>query len=99
MSRQLAKLLCKGEIAALARAITLVESRRPGDQEKSDAIAGGGMGAKSRRLADCDFWSAWRWKINLDRSFGLYLLELGKKVAVLAIDPSSSRTGGAILGR
>jgi LAO/AO transport system kinase len=37
-------------------------------------------------------------QIHLHRSLGLYLIEQGHKVAVLAVDPSSSVTGGSILG-
>ena len=90
--------LIAGERAALARAITLVESRR---QDRRDA---------ARQLLEevlPETGKALRVGITgvpgvgksttIDR-LGAMLTAQGKRVAVLAVDPSSTRTGGSILG-
>jgi LAO/AO transport system kinase len=87
-----------GDRRALARAITLVESTRPEDAMAAEAVveallphAGGGL-----RIAVSGAPGAG--KSTFIESFGLHLVEQGHRVAVLAIDPSSPRSGGAILG-
>lgn len=86
-----------GNRRALARAITLVESTR--DDHRFEAIA------LLERLPH--HGSAFRigitgtpgvGKSTFIEAFGLHLVGLGLQVAVLAVDPSSSRTGGSILG-
>ena len=86
-----------GDRRALARAITLVESTR--DDHRAEAIA------LLERLPH--HGSAFRigitgtpgvGKSTFIEAFGLHLVGLGLRVAVLAVDPSSSRTGGSILG-
>ena len=86
-----------GDRRALARAITLVESTR--DDHRAEAIA------LLERLPH--HGSAFRigitgtpgvGKSTFIEAFGLHLVGLGLHVAVLAVDPSSSRTGGSILG-
>lgn len=87
-----------GNRAVLGRAITVLESKRPDDQRLAD-----------RLLTECMPYTGKAMRIGitgvpgvgkstlLDR-FGMQLVADGLKVAVLAIDPSSSRTGGSILG-
>ncbi len=87
-----------GDRAALARAITLAESRRPDDQEQAQELIAdllprtGG----ARRVGLTGVPGAG--KSTVIEALGLWLIERGHKVAVLVIDPSSSRTGGSILG-
>ena len=90
--------LLEGDRAALARAITLVESKRPDDRAAArrllDAIitrAGGGIRVGVTGVPGVG-------KSTLIDVLGSKLTAQGHKVAVLAVDPSSTRTGGAILG-
>ncbi|MGD6834444.1 methylmalonyl Co-A mutase-associated GTPase MeaB [Sutcliffiella halmapala] len=82
----------------LAQAITLVESNAARHFSKSQDILGQLMPdtGKSVRIGISGVPGAG--KSTFIEVFGLYLCSLGKKVAVLAVDPSSSRTGGSILG-
>jgi LAO/AO transport system kinase len=87
-----------GDRATLARAITLIESKRA-DHRKSAhllvqellPLTGGAV-----RLGITGAPGAGK-STTID-TLGTYLTGLGHKVAVLAVDPSSSRTGGSILG-
>ncbi|MGM0834567.1 MAG: methylmalonyl Co-A mutase-associated GTPase MeaB [Bacillota bacterium] len=82
----------------LAQAITLVESNAARHFNKSQEILQELMPdtGKSVRIGVSGVPGAG--KSTFIEAFGLYLCSLGKKVAVLAVDPSSSRTGGSILG-
>jgi len=82
----------------LAQAITLVESNAARHFSKSQDILQEVMPdtGKSVRIGISGVPGAG--KSTFIEAFGLYLCSLGKKVAVLAVDPSSSRTGGSILG-
>ena len=88
--------LSRGNRTALARAITLVESSRVEDRPAARAL-----------LADLPERTALRiglsgtpgvGKSTFIEAFGLMLVEAGHRVAVLAVDPSSARSGGSILG-
>ncbi len=87
-----------GDRAALARAITLVESRAPKHRaparELMQAILPDTGGALRVGLTGVPGAG----KSTFIEALGMMLCERGKKVAVLAVDPSSSRTGGSILG-
>ncbi|WP_417899706.1 methylmalonyl Co-A mutase-associated GTPase MeaB [Bacillus haimaensis] len=82
----------------LAQAITLVESNAARHFSKSQDILQELMPdtGKSVRIGISGVPGAG--KSTFIEAFGLYLCSLGKKVAVLAVDPSSTRTGGSILG-
>ncbi|MDH4384244.1 MAG: methylmalonyl Co-A mutase-associated GTPase MeaB [Caulobacter sp.] len=90
--------LCAGDRAALARAITLVESRRQDHQALARTLlqrlmprTGGAL-----RLGITGVPGAG--KSTTIEAFGCNLTALGHQVAVLAVDPSSTRHGGSILG-
>jgi LAO/AO transport system kinase len=90
--------LHSGDRRALARAITLVESTKPADREKAENLlsdllpqAGGAI-----RLGISGAPGAG--KSTFIEAFGTYLTGQRHKVAVLAVDPSSRRSGGSILG-
>ena len=88
-----------GERAALSRAITLSESHLSLHQEQSLALLNKLYSAtgKSIRIGISGIPGAG--KSTFIEAFGTYLIEaLGKRVAVLAVDPSSAQTGGSILG-
>ena len=83
---------------ALGRGITLIESTLPTDQQAAQQL-----------IQKCLPYSGQSFRLGITgvpgvgkstfiESFGLLLIERGKRVAVLAIDPSSIRTKGSILG-
>jgi len=91
-----------GDRATLARAITLVESRKPAHRERASALLAALLpGTDPVRSAASRIGITGVpgvGKSTLIDSFGTLLTARGHKVAVLAVDPSSSRTGGSILG-
>ncbi|WP_417259529.1 methylmalonyl Co-A mutase-associated GTPase MeaB [Celeribacter sp.] len=95
---ELAAQVIAGNRRALARAITLVESARPDHREQAivlmDAIKSAGRVAMRVGLSGTPGVG----KSTFIESFGMMLIREGYKVAVLAVDPSSSRSGGSILG-
>jgi len=87
-----------GERAALARAITLAESRRADHREQAQALLQRLLphAGKAARVGITGVPGVGK-STTID-ALGTYLTGLGRKVAVLAVDPSSTRTGGSILG-
>jgi len=90
--------LLTGDRTALAQAISLVESTLPEDRHIAEQL----MERASKRAG-----KALRYgitgvpgvgKSTWIEAAGLHLIEQGHQVAVLAVDPSSSRTGGSLLG-
>ncbi|WIM11841.1 methylmalonyl Co-A mutase-associated GTPase MeaB [Enhydrobacter sp.] len=90
--------LLAGDRRALAQAITLIESTRPDHRERADALLAAVLphAGKAARLGITGVPGVG--KSTLIERFGLSLLERGRSLAVLAIDPSSKRGGGSILG-
>lgn len=93
-----AKLVAEGDRRALSRAITLVESSRADHMAKAarllEALAGVGREALRIGLSGTPGVG----KSTFIDAFGTLLTGRGKRVAVLAVDPSSARSGGSILG-
>jgi len=88
-----------GDRALLAQAITLIESSRAADREMADQVIEQCLraGGNSLRVGITGVPGAG--KSSVIEALGNYLIaECEQKVAVLAIDPSSERTGGSILG-
>jgi LAO/AO transport system kinase len=83
---------------ALAKAITLLESTRLDHRKRADEVLNTLLPktGKSFRLGISGVPGVG--KSTLIETLGLYLIEKGHRVAVLAIDPSSSLSGGSILG-
>jgi LAO/AO transport system kinase len=87
-----------GEASWIARAITLVESTRPDDRQLAQELlirltrAAGG----ARRIGVTGVPGVG--KSTFIDALGSHLTGTGHRVAVLAVDPSSTRTGGSILG-
>ena len=90
--------LLAGDRRALAQAITLIESTRADHRERADALLAAVLPhtGKSVRLGITGVPGVG--KSTLIERFGLSLLDRGRSLAVLAIDPSSKRGGGSILG-
>jgi LAO/AO transport system kinase len=95
---ELVKAVRGGDRAMLPRAITLVESTRPDHHEQAQ-----------RLLLELTPESGNAHRVGITgvpgvgkstaiEALGMYLVERGHRVAVLAVDPSSTRTGGSILG-
>ncbi len=96
----IASLICRlraGDRAALARAITLVESRRPDHQRAAHLMVQSLLPytGVARRVGITGAPGVGK-STTID-ALGSHLVGLGHKVAVLAVDPSSARTGGSIL--
>jgi len=87
------------ERRALARAITLVESARPDHREQAQALLAAlaqGGGGDSLRIGLSGTPGVG--KSTFIERFGTELIDRGRRLAVLAVDPSSTVTGGSILG-
>jgi len=87
-----------GERRALARAITLIESARPDRQALGQEILEGLVGVTGGAVRVGLTGPPGVGKSSFIEALGLHLLELGRRVAVLAVDPTSPVTGGSILG-
>jgi LAO/AO transport system kinase len=96
--RALAKELRSGSRAALARAITLIESRRADHQASARDLVQALLPDTGKAVRVGITGSPGVGKSTTIDALGMYLIERGHKVAVLAVDPSSARTGGSILG-
>ena len=93
----LASDLLAGNRRALARAITLVESARADHRVQAlDLLQSLGTTKQALRIGLSGTPGVG--KSTFIESFGLMLTAQGLRVAVLAVDPSSARTGGSILG-
>jgi LAO/AO transport system kinase len=94
----LADALRAGERRALALAITLVESSRPQDRPRADALLAtlAPHTGKAVRLGISGVPGVG--KSTFIEALGLHLVGRSHRLAVLAVDPSSQRTGGSILG-
>ena len=97
-SRNLAKAIRGGDRAALPRAITLLESTRADHRERAQELllellpdAGNAHRVGITGVPGVG-------KSTTIEALGMHLIEQGHRVAVLAVDPSSTRTGGSILG-
>ncbi|MGI5952266.1 MAG: methylmalonyl Co-A mutase-associated GTPase MeaB, partial [Brooklawnia sp.] len=87
-----------GDRAALARAITLVESRKPAHRAHARELLRelSPLAGKSIRLGLSGVPGAG--KSTFTDAMGCMLVERGHRVAVLAVDPSSTVSGGSVLG-
>ncbi len=90
--------LLAGDRRALARAITLVESTRPDHRDRAAALLDA-LRTKARQALRIGLsGTPGVGKSTFIETFGTMLTGQGRRVAVLAVDPSSARTGGSILG-
>lgn len=97
-TRDLVSAILNGNITALSQAITLVESKNPKHTAQANAIIKACLphANQSTRIGITGVPGVG--KSTFIEAFGTHLTSLNKKVAVLAVDPSSSITKGSILG-
>jgi LAO/AO transport system kinase len=96
--RQLVEGVVARRPRALARAITLVESTRRDHQARAAAVLEALLPHTGRSLRVGISGAPGAGKSTFIEALGLYLIGQGRRVAVLAVDPSSSLSGGSILG-
>jgi len=89
--------IIKGDRRALARAITLIESDRPDHRAEAEALMEALKG-KGQAVRIGLSGTPGVGKSSFIDAFGTMLTAEGSRVAVLAVDPSSARSGGSILG-
>jgi LAO/AO transport system kinase len=87
-----------GDRRGLARAITLVESTRADHREEAVALLDELLPATGGAVRVGISGAPGAGKSTFIEALGLYLVDHGHQLAVLAVDPSSSRSGGSILG-
>ncbi|MBE8727081.1 methylmalonyl Co-A mutase-associated GTPase MeaB [Flavobacterium hungaricum] len=97
-SEELIAAILDGNRTALSRAITLAESTNPAHFEKAGAIIQGCLPHANKSIRIGITGVPGVGKSTFIEVFGKHLTQLGKKVAVLAVDPSSSLSHGSILG-
>ncbi|HAP29711.1 MAG TPA: methylmalonyl Co-A mutase-associated GTPase MeaB, partial [Porphyromonadaceae bacterium] len=90
--------IIKGDMVSLSKAVTLVESLAPAHQQLAREVIEKCLphSGKSRRIGITGVPGAGK-STSID-VFGMHVLKQGGKLAVLAIDPSSERSKGSILG-
>lgn len=86
-----------GDRRILAKTITMIESSRPSHQVLAGEILEALVPRSGRAIRIGITGVPGVGKSTFIEAFGLYLTGLGKKLVVLAVDPSSSRSGGSIM--
>jgi LAO/AO transport system kinase len=94
----LARAVRGGDRATLARAITLIESKRADHQKKAHQLVQELLPQTGKAIRVGITGAPGVGKSLTIDTLGTHLIGAGRKVAVLAVDPSSTRTGGSILG-
>lgn len=87
-----------GDRATLSRAITVMESTRPDDRELAGRVLQNILPNTGNSIRIGITGVPGVGKSTFIEAFGSYLTSLGRRVAVLAVDPSSRQSGGSILG-
>ena len=94
----LAQRILSGDRRALARAITLIESRRPDHQEQAQELVERLLPATGKAVRLGISGTPGAGKSTFIEALGRHVIDRGHRIAVLAVDPSSRRSGGSILG-
>lgn len=94
----LAESILAGDRRQLARAITLVESTLRDHRERAVALLEMVLPSTGGSVRVGISGAPGAGKSTFIEALGVYLVEQGHRVAVLAVDPSSTRSGGSILG-
>jgi len=87
-----------GDRRALARAITLLESTRADHEEQAHALVEALLPHTGNAVRVGVSGAPGVGKSSFVEALGLHLVDAGHRLAVLAVDPSSPRSGGSILG-
>jgi len=87
-----------GDRRSLARAITLTESTRPDHRDEAEAILAEVLTSTGGAVRIGISGAPGAGKSTFIEALGLHVVNQGQRVAVLAVDPSSTRSGGSILG-
>jgi LAO/AO transport system kinase len=95
---ELTEALAGGDRRALARAITLVESIRPDHRERAQEVLAAVLDRTGGAVRVGITGPPGVGKSTFIEAFGTHLTGAGHRVAVLAVDPTSARSGGSILG-
>jgi len=90
--------ILKGDRTVLSRAITCVESSSPADQATSEKLLNNILPQTGQSIRIAITGTPGAGKSTLIDKLGVYLINKGYRIAVLAIDPSSAKSGGSILG-
>ena len=94
----LAGRILRGDRRALARAITLIESGRDDHRAEAESLVEALLPHTGRALTLGISGTPGAGKSTFIEALGRHVIESGEKIAVLAVDPSSRRSGGSILG-
>jgi LAO/AO transport system kinase len=97
-AQQLADDVVAGDRRALGRAITLVESTRPDHRAEAVALLDAVLGHTGGSVRLGISGAPGVGKSTFIDAFGRHVIDSGSTLAVLAVDPSSNRSGGSILG-
>lgn len=97
-AKELIDSIINGDKIALSRAITLIESTNPEHSEKATEVINGCLPYANKSIRIGITGVPGVGKSTFIEAFGKHLTSVGKKVAVLAIDPSSTISHGSILG-
>ncbi len=89
--------ILKGDRRILAKAITMLESTLPAHRAQAQALVDAVLDRTGRAIRLGITGVPGAGKSTFVESFGMMLLDQGHQLAVLAIDPSSARSGGSIL--
>ena len=93
-----ARAIRAGDRRSMARAITKLESTRPADYEEGQRVLEALVAESGDAIRVGITGPPGVGKSTFIEALGLHLVDQGKRVAVLAVDPSSPVTGGSILG-
>lgn len=90
--------LTRGDVSALSSAITLIESTNPNHRAKANALIEKCLPFSGNSLRVGITGVPGVGKSTFIETFGKIIANKGKRLAVLAVDPSSAKSGGSILG-
>ena len=85
-----------GQRRSLAKAITLIESTRADHQQRAQQVLNALLPSTGKAIRIGISGVPGAGKSTFIEALGVWLIEQGKKLAVLAVDPSSSVSGGSI---